>query len=60
MNNLNERILNEIIESGLMRGFIANKLGITVNSLRRKTLGEITWKDEEIEMLEKIFKKDLK
>lgn len=60
MNNINEKILNEINESGLRRGFLAEKLNITVNSLRRKTLGEISWKNEEIEMLEKILKKDLK
>lgn len=46
-----------IIESGLRRGFIADKLGIEVNTLRRKLKGERSWTNEEVELLKKILNK---
>lgn len=56
----NKMVLDEITKSGLRRGFIADKMGMAVNSLRRKLIGERSWNDEDIERLEKILNKKLK
>ena len=57
---LNNQILEMIEESGLKRGFIADKMGIAVNSLRRKLIGERCWHVEDIQKLEKILNKNIK
>lgn len=54
MDNIEELIK----ENGYTKNHIAKILGIHRNSLLRKIKGDITWKDEEIELLKKILKKD--
>lgn len=54
---LNDRIYKAIEESGYKRRYIADKLNLKVNSLRRKTTGERRWTREELEILEKILNK---
>ena len=56
---LNDRIYKAIEESGYKRCYIASKLNLKVNSLRRKTKGERKWTREELEILEKILNKKI-
>lgn len=52
---MNEKINEAIRKSGLKKVWIAEQLGITYNSLRRKLTGEISWKDEELSVLIEIL-----
>lgn len=52
---MNDKINEAIRKSGLKKVWIAEQLGITYNSLRRKLNNEITWKDEELEKLFEIL-----
>lgn len=54
---MNEKINEAIKESGLKRIWIAEQLGITYNSLRRKLNSEISWKSEELTKLFEILDK---
>lgn len=53
----NKELEASVEKSGLRRGFIADKLGIEVNTLRRKLKGERSWTSEEVELLKKILNK---
>ena len=52
---LNEAIEEAIKKSGLKKVWIAEQLGITYNSLRRKINGEIQWSKLELEKLNKLL-----
>ena len=52
---LNEAIEEAIKKSGLKKVWIAEQLGITYNSLRRKLNGEIQWSKLELEKLNKLL-----
>ena len=51
----NDKINKAIKESGLKKVWIAEQLGITYNSLRRKLNGEIQWSKLELEKLNKLL-----
>ena len=51
----NDKINKAIKESGLKKVWIAEQLGITYNSLRRKINGEIQWSKLELEKLNKLL-----
>ena len=52
---LNKTIEEAIKRSGLKKVWIAEQLGITYNSLRRKLNGEIQWSKLELEKLNKLL-----
>ena len=52
---LNKTIEEAIKKSGLKKVWIAEQLGITFNSLRRKLNGEIQWSKLELEKLNKLL-----
>ena len=52
---LNKTIEEAIKKSGLKKVWIAEQLGITYNSLRRKLNGEIQWSKLELEKLNKLL-----
>ena len=56
---MNEKIDEAIKQSGLKRKWIAEQLGITYNSLRRKLLGEIPFSKLELEKIYNILEKYL-
>ena len=56
---LNKTIEEAIKKSGLKKVWIAEQLGITYNSLRRKLNGEIQWNKLELEKLNKLLQKYL-
>ena len=51
----NDKINKAIKESGLKKVWIAEQLGVTYNSLRRKLNGEIQWSKLELEKLNKLL-----
>ena len=51
----NVKINKAIKESGLKKVWIAEQLGVTYNSLRRKLNGEIQWSKLELEKLNKLL-----
>ena len=51
----NDKINKAIKESGLKKVWIAEQLGITYNSLRRKLNGEIQWSKLELEKINKLL-----
>ena len=51
----NDKINKAIKESGLKKVWIAEQLGVTYNSLRRKLNGEIPWSKLELEKLNKLL-----
>ena len=51
----NKKINEAIKVSGLKKVWIAEQLGITYNSLRRKLNGEIQWNKLELEKLNKLL-----
>ena len=53
---LNKTIEEAIKRSGLKKVWIAEQLGITYNSLRRKLNGEIQWSKLELEKLNKLLR----
>ena len=53
---LNKTIEEAIKRSGLKKVWIADQLGITYNSLRRKLNGEIQWSKLELEKLNKLLR----
>ena len=55
----NEKINKAIKESGLKKKWIAEQLGITYNSLRRKLKGEIPFTKLELEKIYSILEKYL-
>ena len=57
--NMNEKINEAIKRSGLKKKWIAEQLGITYNSLRRKLKGEIHFSKLELEKLRSILEKYL-
>ena len=52
---LNKKIEAAIKRSGLKKVWIAEQLGITYNSLRRKLNGEIQWSKLALEKLNKLL-----
>ena len=52
---LKKTIEEAIKRSGLKKVWIAEQLGITYNSLRRKLNGEIQWRKLELEKLNKLL-----
>ena len=52
---LNKTIEEAIKRSGLKKVWIAEQLGITYNSLRRKLNGEIQWSKLELEKINKLL-----
>ena len=52
----NDKINKAIKESGLKKVWIAEQLGDTNNSLRRKVNGEIQWSNRELEKLNKLLR----
>ena len=52
---LSKTIEEAIKRSGLKKVWIAEQLGITYNSLRRKLNGEIQWSKLELEKLNKLL-----
>ena len=52
----NDKINKAIKESGLKKVWIAEQLGVTYNSLRRKLNGEIQWSKLELEKLNKLLR----
>ena len=52
---LNKTIEEAIKRRGLKKVWIAEQLGITYNSLRRKLNGEIQWSKLELEKLNKLL-----
>ena len=52
---LNKTIEEAIKRSGLKKVWIAEQLGITYNSLRRKLNGEILWSTLALEKLNKLL-----
>ena len=50
-----DKINKAIKESGLKKVWIAEQLGVTYNSLRRKLNGEIPWSKLELEKLNKLL-----
>jgi hypothetical protein len=57
---MNNKLEKAIKESGLKKIWIANELGITYNSLRRKLNNEIPFSKLEMEKLNNILDKYLK
>jgi hypothetical protein len=57
---MNNKLEKAIKESGLKKIWIANELGITYNSLRRKLNNEIPFSKLELEKLNNILDKYLK
>ena len=55
----NDKINKAIKESGLKKVWIAEQLGVTYNSLRRKLNGEIPWSKLELEKIRNILEKYL-
>ena len=53
---LNKTIEEAIKKSGLKKVWIAEQLGVTYNSLRRKLNGEISWSKLELEKLNKLLR----
>ena len=51
----NVKINKAIKESGLKKVWIAEQLGVTYNSLRRKLNGEIQWSKLELEKINKLL-----
>ena len=51
----NDKINKAIKESGLKKVWIAEQLGVTYNSLRRKLNGEIQWSKLELEKINKLL-----
>lgn len=56
---MNDKINEAIKKSGLKKIWIAEQLGITYNSLRRKLNSEIQWQDKELSKLFEILDKYL-
>ena len=56
---MNDKIDEAIKLSGLKKKWIAEQLGITYNSLRRKLIGEIPFNKLELEKLNNILEKYL-
>ena len=52
---LNKTIEEAIKRSGLKKVWIAEQLGVTYNSLRRKLNSEIPWSKLELEKLNKLL-----
>jgi hypothetical protein len=51
----NDKINKAIKKSGLKKVWIAEQLGVTYNSLRRKLNGEIPWSKLELEKINKLL-----